>query len=98
MWTYEDFEGLMTNVTVRRKYKDGVHKQSQLLAHNGYVLHLIGDEGYTDEEHGEYYPPMYSYQVTTSGDGEAELISQYEAVLIEPGMDIVSVPNVEETI
>lgn len=98
MWTYEDVEGLMTNVTVRRKYKDGVHKQSQLLAHNGYVLHLLTDNGYTDEETGVYYPPMYSYQVTTSGDNEANIISQYEAVLIEPGMDIVSAPNVEEII
>lgn len=79
MWTYEDFEGLMANVTVRRKYRDGEHKQSQLLAHNGYTLHLLGDEGTTDEE-GNYYPPTYSYQVTTSASNEANIITQYEAV------------------
>ena len=97
MWTYEDFEGLMTNVTVRRKYKDGVHKQSQLLAHDNYALHCITDEGFTDEE-GNYYPPTYSYQVTTSASNEANIIIQYEAVLIEPGMDVVNKPNVEEIV
>ena len=95
MWTYENIEGLMENVTVRRKYKDGVHRGTQLLAHEGYALHIIGDNGYTDEE-GNYYPPTYSYQVTTSALNEADTIARYEAVLITPEMDVVGQPNEEE--
>lgn len=96
MWTYEDFEGLMANVTVRRKYLDGEHVMTQLLAHEDYCLHQIDDEGYTDEHTGNYYPPTYSYQVTTSASSEAETIAIYEALLIQPGMEIVGVPKEEE--
>ena len=82
MWTYENIEGLLENTTVIRKSKDGVHTLSQLLAHENYVLHQIGDVGFTDEN-GEYFPPTYSEQVTTSNKNEAITISLYEAVLIE---------------
>lgn len=98
MWTYDDIEGLMANVTVRRKYRDGEHRMTQLLAHEGYCLHQIGDLGYTDEETGEYYPPTYSYQITTSASTEADIIAIYEAVLIEPNMDVVNKPTIEEII
>lgn len=95
MWTYEDFEGLMANVTVRRKYKDGVHMITQLLAHDGYAMHVIGDNGYTDEE-GNYTPPTYSYQVSTLAARETDTIARHEAVLITPEMDVVGQPNEEE--
>lgn len=93
MWTYVDEEGLIENVTVRRKYLDGVHRSNQLLAHEGYALKLITDEGYTDED--GYHPPTYSYQVTLPLNGD---IYWYEAVLIEPGMDVISKPKKEEVI
>lgn len=85
MWTYEDIEGLIANCTVRKNYKDGIHKNYRLIAHEGYAMHMIGDEGYTDEETGEYFPPLYSYQVGMSASSN---IYEYEAVLIEEGMEV----------
>lgn len=97
MWTYEDVENLMENVTVRRKYKDSVHTLTQLLAHENYALRLVGDMGYTDEE-GNYYPPTYSYQVTTAASNEANIITQFEAVPIEEGMEVIGLPKREDII
>lgn len=82
MWTYENIEGLLENVTVIRKSKDGVHTLSQLLAHENYILHQIDDIGFTDEN-GKYFPPTYSQQVTTSTKNEAITINLYEAISIK---------------
>lgn len=92
MWTYVDEEGLIENVTVRRKYKDGVHKNNTLIAHEGYALKLVGDEGFTDE-FGNYHEPVYVYEVILPLTGD---IYWYEAVLIQPGMEVVGQPNEEE--
>ena len=96
MWTYEDTEGILENITVRRKFKDGVHSMTQLLAHEGYAIHNINDVGYIDEETGEYYSPTYSYQKTTSASNEVYLLANHIAVLIEEGMEIAGVLNKEE--
>ena len=85
MWTYEEIEGLIPNCTVRKEYKDGVHRSYRLIAHEGYAMHFIYDEGYTDEETGEYFPPSYSYQV---GCGASVNIYEYEAVPITPDMEV----------
>lgn len=82
MWTYEDVEGIIENVTIRRKSKNNVYTLCQLLAHEKYVLHVKGDEGYTDEE-GNYFPPSYSIQVIGAAGTEANMIEAYEAVLEE---------------
>ena len=94
MWTYEDIEGLIANCTVRKSYKDGVHKNYRLIAHEGYAMHMIGDEGFIDEE-GNYTPPSYSYQVVMSATSN---IYDYEAVLIEEGMEVYDKPSNEETV
>lgn len=88
MWTYEEIEGLIANCTVRKGYKDGVHKNYRLIAHEGYAMRYIYDEGYTDEE-GNYYPPSYSYQV---GCGADTNIMEYEAVPITPDMEVFDKP------
>lgn len=90
MWTYEDFEGVIENCTVRKQYKDRVHSMTQLIAHEGYVMHYKTDLGYTDEETGEYYPPSYSYQVYCPADFD---VTEYEAVLITPGMEVYDKPT-----
>ena len=89
MWTYEEIEGLIANCTVRKGYKDGVHKNYRLIAHEGYAMHYKEDLGYTDEE-GNYYPPSYSYQVGCAATFD---ITLYEAVLITPDMEVFDVPN-----
>lgn len=94
MWTYENEEGIIEHATVRRKYLDGELKIIQLLAHEGYAMHYIHDEGFTDEE-GNYYPPTYSYQVS---GGTWLKIEEYEAVLIEEGMEVVNKPSKDEVI
>ena len=85
MWTYEEVENLIPNCTVRRAYKDGVHKNNRLIAHEGYAMHYIYDEGYTDEETGYYFPPSYSYQVIL---GIGADIYEYEAVPITDDMEV----------
>lgn len=79
MWEYEDIENLIENCTVRRKYKDGIHKQNELIAHKGYAMHLISDVGYTDAEE-VYHEPRYSPFVIM---GTNVNIYNYEAVLIQ---------------
>lgn len=83
MYEYQDTEGLLEHITVRRKYLEGVHKQTQLLAHENYAIKNINDNGYTDEVTGEYTPPLYSYQKTGSASMEAYLLANHIAVLKE---------------
>lgn len=78
MWEYEDIEDLIENCTVRKKYRDGVHKQNELIAHEGYGIHLISDVGYTDEK-DVYHEPRYSPFVIM---GTNVNIYDYEAVLL----------------
>lgn len=98
MWTYEDHENLLANITLRRKFRDGEHRMTQLLAHEGYALHDKNDVGFTDEETGEYYPPIYSYQYTTAASEEQYLFDNFEAVLITPEMDVVGKPDTPEIV
>lgn len=90
MWTSVDEEGLIPNCTVRRKYKDGVHMRNELHAHEGYAIHFISDNGYTDEETGEYFQPLYTYMI---GLPITQDIYLYEAVLITPGMEVYEKPT-----
>lgn len=76
MWTYEDEK--KENYTLRKKFKDDVLKMYELIADTGYKMHLIGDEGYTDEE-GNYFPPEYSEKVYLPVNANYNL---YEAVEI----------------
>lgn len=80
MYDYENIEGLKDNITVCRKYKEGNYIMCELIAHKGYVLHLIGDEGYIDEETGIFYPPVYSNKVIGSNKMEKELLNSYESI------------------
>lgn len=85
MWVYEKKEGILKNITVVYKFLDGELKLIQLLAHKGYALRYINDEGFTDD-YGNYYSPTYSYQVT----GGAWLkIEDYEAVPIEDDTETI---------
>lgn len=92
MWTYEDFEGILENCTIRKKYKDGVLKQIWIIAHEGYAIKFKADEGFTDEE-GNYTPPIYSYYVIIGDEAD---IPKWEAVLIEEGMNVDGNPTNEE--
>lgn len=89
MWTYEEKEGLIENATVIYRYKDGVFKMIEIVAHEGYCLHYIYDEEFTDED-GNIIPVHYSYMVS---GGTWLDINEYEAVLIEEGMDVAGVPS-----
>lgn len=62
MYTYEDRENLLEHITVRNHYKKDEHVQIQLIAHDGYVLKLKDDNGYTDED-GIYVEPSLSQVV-----------------------------------
>lgn len=54
-------------------------KFNLLIANEGYMLHLIGDNGYTNEI-GIYFPPEYSKKVYLPKEVD---ISLYEAIKIE---------------
>lgn len=79
MWINEDKENILENTTVTYKYLDNELKMIQLSAHDGYMIHYIHDEGYTDND-GNYNPPNYSYQVI---GGTWLKIEDYEALPIE---------------
>ena len=74
MWSYEDIK--KENYTLRSKFKDEVLSMYELIADEGYKMHLIGDEGYTDEE-GNTFPPEYSTIVYLPINADYNL---YEAV------------------
>lgn len=84
MWTYEEKEGLLEHITVVYKYKDGIHKGYRLLAHNGYAIRYIEDEGYTDDE-GIYHRLAYSKQIN---GGLWMNINDYVAEKINEEMEV----------
>lgn len=77
MWSYEDLK--KENYILRSKFKDGVLSMYELIADEGYKMHLIGDEGYTDEE-GNVFPPEYSDKVYLPTNADYDL---YEAVEVK---------------
>lgn len=84
-WTYNDIEGLLDNITVREKYRDGILTIHQLLAHDGYAIYDTTEELYADPEIGEVLPPIYSYQASLPPSVDYTI---FRAVPIEPGMEI----------
>lgn len=92
-WVYKDIEGILDNITVREKYKDGTLSFRQLVAHDGYAIYDTTEELYTDPETGETFPPLYSYQVTLPLSVDYTI---YKAIPIEPGMDVVGLPKEPE--
>lgn len=77
MWEYTEHNDIIPNCTVRKAFKDGVHKNTRLIANEGYKIHYKEDNGYTDEE-GNYFPPSYSDQLVTAID--VDVAAMYEAV------------------
>lgn len=76
MWTYKDKVEL-DNITIREHYRDNKHVQTQLIAHDGYVLKLKDDNGYVDDNNINH-PPAYSKTVI---GGTWLDINSYEAIL-----------------
>lgn len=74
MWTFIDEE--KENYILRRKFKDDFLQMYELIANEGYKMHLIGDEGHTDEE-GNFFPPEYADRVYLPVNADYNL---YEAV------------------
>lgn len=74
MWTFIDEE--KENYILRRKFKDDFLQMYELIANEGYKMHLIGDEGYTDEEEN-YFPQEYADKVYLPSNADYNL---YEAV------------------
>lgn len=85
-WTYKDIEGILENITIREKYRDGILSMRQLLAHKGYAIYDTTNGPYTDPETGETFPPVYSYQVTLPIKVDYNI---YKAILIKDGMEVV---------
>lgn len=79
MWNYEDIENLINNITVRKEYKDDIHRTTRLIPHKGYKVHFKEDIGYMDDE-GIFHQPTYEDLIIT--DSQAD-INKYEAVSIE---------------
>lgn len=94
-WTYNDIEGVLEHITVREKYRDGVLRSRQLLAHDGYAIYDTTEELYTDPETGEVYPPIYSYQVSLPLTSD---YMRFRAKLIDDTMEVVGgTPTPPET-
>ena len=94
VWTYEDREGLLENITVRDKYRDGILAMRQLLAHEGYAIYDTTEELYTDPETGETSQPTYSYQVTMPVTADYTI---FAAKFIDETMEVVGGrPETEE--
>lgn len=92
MWTYEYDYDFKENCTLKKKYKDSVHKSNQLIANDGYVLSDINE---FDEvlEDGTIIPKVYYRSVQSTPD---ETFDNYIAVLEEEGMDIAGVTDEPE--
>ena len=56
MWTYEDIEGLAENITVRKHYKDDELGLIEIIAHEGYAIHSVGNDAYYS--HNAYIPSL----------------------------------------
>ena len=86
MWTYEEEEGVIENITVIRCYEDGEYVQLRIRAHKGYVIVRIDIQ--LDEEGNLKRDEQYPTVIYMHPDFE-EILNLYKAYPIEDWMKVV---------